>query len=175
MRPTRHIALIAALAAPVAVHATQYLTVEQAQATMFPGETLKPDFRALTPDQIAAIAKAAGEAPPGRDVRVWRASGGGWFVLDQVIGKHEWITYAVALDPSGAVKSIEILDYREAYGGQVRDPRWRAQFAGKRAGQPLQAGREIKTISGATLSSSHVTNGVRRVLATYALVLAHHG
>jgi Na+-transporting NADH:ubiquinone oxidoreductase subunit NqrC len=54
----------------------------------------------------------------------------------------------------------------------VRNKRWRAQFSGKRASDALQFGREIKNISGATLSSRHVTDGVRRVLATYALVLA---
>ena len=100
------------------------------------------------------------------------AASGGWLIVDEVVGKHEFITYAVALDASGALKSVEILDYRESYGGQVRDPRWRAQFVGKRAGTPLQLGREIKNISGATLSSKHVTDGVRRLLATYAIILA---
>jgi Na+-transporting NADH:ubiquinone oxidoreductase subunit NqrC len=79
----------------------------------------------------------------------------------------------VALDPAGTVRDVEILDYREAYGGQVRDPRWRQQFIGKRAGQSLKLGSDIKNISGATLSSKHVTDGVRRLLATYQLVLAH--
>lgn len=171
--PIYSAALLAALAAPSAVHATTYLTVEQAQAAMFPGEVLRPDVRQLTPDQIAGIKRASGEAPLSKDLRAWRASGGGWFIVDQVVGKHEFITLALALDASGAVKSVEILDYRETYGGQVRDPRWRAQFAGKRAGQPLRLGNEVKNISGATLSSKHVTDGVRRLLATYAIVLAH--
>lgn len=95
-------------------------------------------------------------------------------IVDEVVGKHEFITLAVALDPTGAVRSVEIMEYRESYGGQVRDPRWRAQFTGKRAGQSLQLGREVKNISGATLSSKHVTDGVRRLLATYAIVLAHN-
>lgn len=168
-------ALLAALTAPTAVHATVYLTPEQAQAAMFPGETLRPDFRTLSNDQASAIRKASGEAPLRKDLKVWRASGGGWFIIDEVVGKHEFITLAVGLDASGAVKDIEILDYREAYGSQVRDPRWRAQFTGKRAGQPLQLGHEVKNISGATLSSKHVTDGVRRLLATHAIVLAHNG
>lgn len=168
----RHILLLSALAAPSAVHATTYLTVEQAQAAMFPGETLHPAFHPLTPQQIGEIRKASGESPQSKDVKAWRASGGGWFIVDQVVGKHEFITFALALDAAGAVKSVEILDYRESYGGQVRDPRWRAQFAGKRAGQSLQLGRDVKNISGATLSSKHVTDGVRRLLATYAIVLA---
>lgn len=164
--------LIAVVASPA--YATVYMSPEQAQALMFPGEVLRPDFRQLGNDQISAIRKASGEAPLHRDLKVWRASGGGWFMVDEVIGKHEFITLALALDASGAVKSVEILDYREAYGAQVRDPRWRAQFTGKRAGQSLQLGHEVKNISGATLSSKHVTDGVRRLLATYAIVLAHN-
>lgn len=166
-------ALLAALAVPSAVHATTYLSVEQAQAAMFPGEVLRPAFQQLTVQQIAEIKRVSGEAPLSKDVRAWRASGGGWFIVDQVVGKHEFITLALALDASGAVKAVEILDYRETYGGQVRDSRWRAQFTGKRAGQPLRLGNEVRNISGATLSSKHVTDGVRRLLATYAVALAH--
>ena len=162
----------AALAAPAAAYATTYLTVAQAQALMFPGQTLQAEPRDLTDAQLAAIRREAGEAPLGRQLRAWRAPGGGWFVLDQVVGKHEFITYAVALDASGAVKDVEILDYRESYGGQVREAAWRAQFTGKRPGAPLKLGADIKNISGATLSSKHVTDGVRRILATYAIVLA---
>ena len=55
----------------------------------------------------------------------------------------------------------------------LRDARWRQQFVGKRAGQSLKLGSDIKNISGATLSSKHVTDGVRRLLATYQIVLAH--
>ena len=162
----------AALAAPAAAYATTYLTVAQAQALMFPGKALQAEPRDLTDAQIAAIKHDAGEAPLSKQLKAWRAPDGGWFILDQVVGKHEFITYAVALDASGAVKDIEILDYRESYGGQVREAAWRAQFTGKRYGTPLKLGADIKNISGATLSSKHVTDGVRRILATYAIVLA---
>ena len=167
------LAPIAILQPATGAYATTYLTVEQAQAAMFPGETLTPAFRTLSDAQVAAIRKAAGVSPLGRELKAWKAASGGWLIADEVVGKHEFIQFAVALDPVGALKSVEILDYRESYGGQVRDPRWRSQFTGKRAGQPLQLGHEIKNISGATLSSKHVTDGVRRLLDTYAIVLAH--
>lgn len=171
----KHLLLIpVAVALPAtAVHATTYLTIEQAQAAMFPGEAMTPAFRTLTDAQLAAIRKAAGVSPLGRSVKAWKAAGGGWLIADEVVGKHEFIQFAVAIDAAGALKSVEIMDYRESYGGQVRDPRWRAQFVGKRAGQPLQLGHEIKNISGATLSSKHVTDGVRRLLDTYAIVFAN--
>lgn len=164
---------IAALALPTTIHATVYLTVEQAQAAMFPHQSLTPSFRQLTPAEIDAIKRASGEAPLSRDLRAWRAQDGGWFIVDRVIGKHEYITYAVALTRDGAVRSVEILDYRETYGGEVRSAAWRQQYVGKRFGAPLQLGKDIKNISGATLSSRHVTDGVRRLVATWQVVLSH--
>ncbi len=99
------------------------------------------------------------------------AAPAGWFIVDEVVGKHEFITFALGIDAAGAVKGIEILDYREVYGGEVRNPAWRAQFAGKTAASPLVLDKDIRNISGATLSSRHVTDGVKRLLVTANLVL----
>ena len=73
----------------------------------------------------------------------------------------------MGLDPQGRVRGIEVLDYRESHGGEIRDPQWRLQFAGKTARDPLQLDRDIRNISGATLSCRHVTDGVKRILALY--------
>ena len=170
-RPLLRLLPLAALAMPAGAHATVYLTVEQAQSAMFPHQALKAAFRQLQPAEMAAIRKASGSAPLSKDLRAWRAPDGGWFIVDRVVGKHELITYAVALTREGAVRSVEILEYRESYGGEIRNGAWRQQFVGKRVGAQLQLGRDIRNISGATLSSRHVTDGVRRLLVTWALLL----
>ena len=82
-----------------------------------------------------------------------------------------WSRGRVALTRDGAVRNVEILDYRETYGGEVRNPAWRQQFVGKRFGAGVELGKGIRNISGATLSSRHVTDGVRRLLATWEVVL----
>ncbi len=172
MKTTIRFLPLAALAlAPAAAHATVYFTLEQAQAQMLPGQKLVPAAVTLSDAQFKAIVQDSGEPPLSRDVKAWKAADGSWFVLDQVVGKHEFITYAVALDHTGGVKAVEILDYRETFGGQVRDAAWRAQFTGKHHGDSLRLGKDVKNISGATLSSKHVTDGVRRILSTYAIVL----
>src|SRR5262249_28394857 len=152
--------------------ATVYMSVDQAQKLMFPGATFTADFRTLTNEQAAQIRKASGVDVRSRNLKLWRASTGGWFIADEVVGKHEFIPFAVAFDDDGAVKGVEILEYREAYGGDVRNPAWRAQFNGKKHGAQLTLTKDIKNISGATLSSRHITDGVKRLLATYALVCA---
>ncbi len=155
----------------VAVHAVTYLTVEQAQVAIFPGGKFTPAGVTLTKELRKAIEKASGVRVRNPDLKAWKVEGGGWFLLDEVVGKHEFITYAVGLTEEGAVKQIEVMDYRETYGGQVRDEKWRAQFIGKKHGAKLKLDDDIQNISGATLSSRHLAEGVRRLLATHELVL----
>jgi Na+-translocating ferredoxin:NAD+ oxidoreductase RnfG subunit len=88
-----------------------------------------------------------------------------------VIGKHELITYAVGLDAGGSVRGIEVLEYRESYGGQIRYDSWRRQFVGKKASDPVRLEQDILNVSGATLSCRHVTDGVRRLLALHEIAL----
>lgn len=168
--PSRLIFLPALAAISVPAHAVVYLSVDEAQKLMFGAAALKPAPLTLTPAQIAAIEKASGVAVAAPEVRAWRAPDG-WFLLDAVIGKHDFITYAVALSLDGRVRQVEILEYREAYGGEVRNPRWRAQFKDKQPGDAVKLGADIQGISGATLSCSHVTDGIRRLLSTYAVAL----
>lgn len=155
-------------------YATVYMSVEQAQALMFPGSSLVTDFRDLTDEQVSSIERASDTSVLNRHLKAWKVSGGGWFIADQVVGKHEFIPIAVGIDASGGVKDVEILEYRESYGGEVMNQKWRAQFIGKDNGSTLKLMEDIQNISGATLSSKHITDGVRRLLATYALVLAGH-
>ena len=165
----------AAILAPASLtaYAVSYLTVEQAQQQMFPGEMLAPSFVTLDDHQMAQIEARSGVGVRRKLVKAWRASGGGWFIADDVVGKHEYITFALALTADGSVKQVEVLDYRESYGGQIREAGWRAQFAGKSASDPLRLGEDVRNVSGATLSCKNLTNGVRRLLAFYEVVLRH--
>jgi hypothetical protein len=133
-----------------AAHAVQYLTVAQAQKLAFPSAT-------------GFVEVEAG--------RLWKAQAGGkaigLFVFDRVIGKHLFIDYTVALGPGGQVHRVDILQYRESYGGEVRQASWLAQFVGKTGASPLEVDRDIRNISGATLSSHHVTEGVTKILGLY--------
>ena len=80
-------------------------------------------------------------------------------------GKDQPITYLIAIDSASALKDIDILVYREPHGGEVAYDAWRKQFRGKTTAAPLQVGKDIKNISGATISSNSVTRDVKRALA----------
>lgn len=159
------------LVAAVPAVATTYLTVEQAQESMFPGRRLTKAFFSLSDEQVREIERRTNTNVREREVRMWRVEGGGAFFVDEVVGKHEFIIYALGLTADGSVREIEILDYRESYGYQVRNAEWRRQFIGKRAGDPVRLTADIRNISGATLSCKNLTNGVRRLLATYEIAV----
>ena len=156
-------------------HATVYFTPDAVKRTLFPNAARFMERSVtLSKEQKTAISRASRTRGfPDRVIafEVQGAAGRmGTLYIDRVYGKHEFITYAVALDPSGTVQGIEIMDFRESYGDQVRLPKWRAQFNSKRSGQPLEIDKQIRNISGATLSCVHITEGVRRVLATQAIL-----
>ena len=89
----------------------------------------------------------------------------GFAAVGNVLGKDQPITFLVAIDPTDRLKDVDILVYREPYGGEVAYEPWRRQFRGKSARDSLRVGKEIRSISGATISVHAVTIGVRRVLA----------
>jgi hypothetical protein len=160
--------------AAVAGHGVTYLSMEQAGSAIFPGKKLTPASHTLSPDQKSAVEKASGMKVRDPKLRAWRTAGGDWFLIDDVIGKHEYITYAVGISASGKVTGVEIMEYRETYGDQIRNPKWRAQFSGKDRSSALKLDKDIQNISGATLSCRHVTDGVKRLLAVHDLVLRSH-
>lgn len=165
-----------AVAAPA--FATQYLSPEQAQKLMFPdADSFRPQALALDVAQMQKVEQLAGL--PARSAQ-WRAVAAyqgerllGWMILDDVVGKFELISYAVGLNPDASVRAVEILTYRESHGSEIRLPAWRRQFAGKSAkSNDLRIGAGIQNISGATLSCTHVTDGVRRIAAVAQAALA---
>ena len=163
-------------AAVVPARATQYVSVEEAQRLAFPeAQQFVPANVIYTPPQIQAIERESGQPVRTRGEQVWRALDGaklaGFFIVDYVIGKHLVIDYAVALEPDGRVRRVEILEYRESYGYEVADKGWLKQFVGKTSRDPVAVGKDIRNISGATLSSRHVTEGIKRVLAFYDVCL----
>ncbi|MDP9899042.1 FMN-binding protein [Variovorax ginsengisoli] len=168
------VATLGAATAPLVAHARIYMSIEQAQRDMFGGTALSPFPVALTAAQQDALRDASSVSLPFQGNRIWRAADGGWFVVDEVVGKHESITYAVGIQADGKVKRVEILEYHESYGYEVAEDRWLQQFAGKGQDATLKLGKDIENISGATLSSKHLTDGVKRVLVMHGLVLKGH-
>ena len=157
-------------------HATEYLSVEQAQKTLFPeADRFVPAPVLLTEDQRDAISDKAGVKQRWEKQDVWRAEKAGqllgWFIVDNVVGKHEFITCAAALLPEGKVKGVEILIFKETHGDEVREASWRKTLEGKTLADPFKLDKDVPNISGATLSCRNVMMGAKRLLVLQQVAL----
>lgn len=125
----------------------------------------------IRPADRERLARRLGYAPAKQSYTFYVAKSGarvdGYALIDDELGEHQPITFAVKLSPAGVVERQEVLTYREPYGDEVRTPRFRQQFVGKTAKDPVQADRDITVISGATISSRSMAVGVRRALLLF--------
>ena len=125
-----------------------------------------PKRFALNDADAADIAKKLGVATVKRDWNVYVGDGDagrdGYAILDAEIGLHEPIDFGVRFSKGGVIERVEIIEYREPFGDGVRSDRFREKFVGKTAKDPIEAGRDIDIVSGATYSSKSVALGVKR-------------
>ncbi|NOT15802.1 MAG: FMN-binding protein [Methylotenera sp.] len=178
MKQIPHLLLVPA--AMMIVHpafAQEYLSVTQAQKVLFAeADKFVETPILLTDKQRDTIESNAGVSQRWKKQDIWRAEKNGhllgWFIVDNVIGKHEFITYATALLPDGKVKGVEIMVYKETRGGQIMEESWRKTLIGKTLADPFKLDKDVPNISGATLSCRNVMNGVKRLLVLQKLLLA---
>ncbi|QWE12866.1 FMN-binding protein [Polynucleobacter sp. AP-Titi-500A-B4] len=162
---------LALLTTPIFVQAKIYVSIEQAQQILFPNKLMSKSPIIITDDLQERMRVASSIRHPFQGERIWRTSDGGWFIVDEVVGKHEMITYAVALNAKGSILGIEVLEYVESYGYEVAEVQWRKQFFGKTINDPIKLNQDIQNIGGATLSCKHLTDGVKRITVLYDLAL----
>jgi FMN-binding domain len=175
--PSRIPTILLASLSPVAiVVAADYLSLDAAQKAVYPdADAFQEVVVQQTPEQINTLLAMAGPQPPHGTIRIFKATHNGAVLghvfVDEVIGRENLITYAIGIDADGALRNLEIMSYRESHGGEVRNPGWRAQFDHRDSLDQLRFRTDIKNISGATLSSEHVTQGVRWLLALWRATL----
>ena len=157
---------------PAAADEGRFLAAEEAPHRLFPEASVVTE-RAVeaTPALRARVRALLGRPPtlwePG--YRIFRAARGaeilGRVVIVEEIGKHRPITFAVGVDPTGAVRDLVVLAYREAYGGEIRERRFLAQYAGRTLAAPLQPFQDVQNIAGATLSVQATGRAVKKAIA----------
>jgi thiamine biosynthesis lipoprotein ApbE len=89
----------------------------------------------------------------------------GYAIIQDEIGKFKLFTFIVGVEPDGTVRRVATLVYRESRGGGVARRRFASQYDGKSVKSPLSINRDIKNISGATMSVNSMNHGVKKVLA----------
>ncbi len=164
--------LAPAVAATVAasVSADQLQTLEEAIARIYPGEALTPaDFK--LDSRVYTRLKFEYEVPSIRpQVKAWRTPSGDWLFLDQVYGLNDIVTYLLGVNPEGQITGLEILTCAEGYCDSLFTEEWRGQMATATHGRWMPADI-VPIVSGATLSTTHIAEGVKKLLAIHARYL----
>lgn len=146
-----------------------YLTKADAPRAIFPeGTASARKTLDLSDAEVAALSKALGRRVEARryqyvEVKSEKGTAGIILILD-VIGESQPITFAVGVSPDGALQDIQVMVYREPQGEAIQERRFRRQFVGKRAKDPITLDKDIDAISGATISSRSATFAARKGL-----------
>lgn len=161
---------LAILGGPSDAHAEEtYWTTKALLKDFFKSSDSVGYERLETEQHERVLRELLGYVPPKKSYVVFVARTGtsidGYAVVDEEKGQHEPITFGVKLDARGAVERLEIMVYREGYGSEVREQRFRDQYQGKRSSDRIRTGEDIVAVSGATISSKALSVGVRRAVA----------
>lgn len=166
------------LAGAAEAHAQTFYTARAVLARFFPSSQ-RVTYRRfeLSAEARGRLGQKLGAPVPKPGYVFYYALSGesvdGYALLDEAMGQYQPITYAVKFSPQGAVQQVEIMVYRENYGSEITDARFRKQFVGKTAADPLLLDNDIAAVSGATISSRAIAAGLRRALLLLAeLVLS---
>lgn len=180
MRGTR-ITLILALAALTAAPASAdeaavYWTTPALLKDFFRSSDRVSYVKLETAKHAAALRRMLGYVPSKSEYVVFVASTGGrvdgYAVVDDERGQHQPITFGTKLSAAGEVERVEVMVYREGYGDEIREERFRRQFVGRGEADLDGFRRGVDAVTGATISSRSATVAVRRAVALVALVRA---
>lgn len=167
--------LIGMLLVPVPAGARVYMTLERALETVFPApqraerRTLYlDDERARRAEDVSGVRVEARVVSYYVGLSEGRVSG--YAYLDTHLVRTLPETVMVVVAPDGALSRIDVLSFDEPED-YLPTSRWLQQFEGHSL-QDLGAGRGIRTLTGATLSSRAVTQAARRILALHRLFVA---
>ena len=91
-------------------------------------------------------------------------------LMDNVLGKSMPITFLVILNNEGNILASEVIKYREAYGSEVGNKNWLAQFTYFNDTTGFKVGKNIDGISGATISVNSLSKGIQKMVVLFPFI-----
>ena len=162
------------LVAPVAAEVA--MTKDEALNAAFPdAEQIDKEILYFSEAERERVAEVARAPVDSRMFTVYKARAGGevtgYAFIDTRTVRSKPVAFLVVLEPDGAVRASRVLAWNEP--PEYRPPeRWLAQFTGQGVERATRLGGKIQAMSGATLTSETLTDGIRRVLAIHRVKLA---
>jgi hypothetical protein len=162
-------------ALPLAAQGKVYYSKSEALDSAFPGAD-RVDSRTivLNDEQASAIQSLAKAKLETRLITVYTGVKDGEIVGYAFIDIHNVRTlpeaFLIVLSPEGEIESLQVLAFYEPEE-YLPSKGWLAQFDRRVLDDQLRLGGEIHGIAGSTLSARAVTDGVRRSLAIFELIV----
>ncbi len=75
--------------------------------------------------------------------------------------EFEYFDYFFVTDTEGKVLNVKVFNYQATHGHQVMSKGWLKQFIGFNGSQPLDYGKDIQAISGATISAKTLIEDIK--------------
>jgi Na+-translocating ferredoxin:NAD+ oxidoreductase RnfG subunit len=88
-------------------------------------------------------------------------------IIDVEPGKWGPVEFITAMDLKGTVKRVKVMSYQEQRGRPIARNSFLNQYRGKSSSSPLQVGKDIIGVSGATISSRSATFAVKKAIVIY--------
>ena len=152
------------------VQAKSYLSPPQALAEAFPSYKLERKTLFLSPAQKTQIEKLSGAKLDSAiySYYIARSSSGvaGVAFFDRRIVRSMPVTYMAVVNPSGTLGYVDILSFEEPED-YLPPARWLALYKNRALTNDLAIGRGIPHITGASLTSQAMNDGIRLILAIY--------
>ncbi len=170
---------------PTVGSAMSLMTQEEALKQMLPdSDKVTPENKTLTPQQIEALKKRLGgslvltQKGGSKEVQekieytfyfgTKNGQKNGVAVIEEQPGKWGPMAMIIALDPaSGKVKNLAVMSYSEKRRRPIARRNFLDQFAGKGGADPVNTAKNIRPVTGATISSEAGCFVVRKVIALY--------
>ncbi len=146
-----------------------YFTTRQVLGEFFKTSE-RVSYKTLKTREVASqLERQLGYVPKKESFVIFVATTGdridGYAVVDSEQGQHLPITFVTQLSPAGRVQRTEVMVYREGYGAEIRESRFRRQFVDKGIEDQVRLNKDIDAITGATISCRSMTIAVRRAIA----------
>ena len=88
-------------------------------------------------------------------------------IIDVEPGKWGPVEFITAMDVKGTVKKVRVMSYQEQRGRPIARNSFLNQYRGKSSSSPMQVGKDIVGVSGATISSRSATFAVKKAIVMY--------
>jgi hypothetical protein len=80
---------------------------------------------------------------------------------DDARSEYEFFDYFILFDPNGKIASVKVFNYEATHGHEITVKGWLKQFYGYDRTKNLRVGKEVDSISGATISVYGIVNDIR--------------